>query len=460
MKSAGICMKIRATSSKTTLAAFAVCAAFAARADNCWKGLDGADLATPENWSEGTLPTAAAGYFNGRSEHGTDYTATLSADTSLYQLIWGGDKPYASDVTLDLVGRTLTLTASSVRPMRLENEKVSSVTITNGTLTFATANETAWVLGSDQTLTLGAGLTFNGNAAIHAAIPRTNSKIVVHDGAKVKGRIYFGLNQSEGTILVTGEGTEVDFNGGILQMGTSNTSAKNNSFRVEDGAIVTNAAVNIGNANYRASGATIALSGGGKLFTHNWNVSGGAKTYIMQYLNYRAHRVEIGEGSGFHTRVLYVMGTNNVFAIDGGELEAVQYEIAGTNTFHFAGTAPKMRQYAQNGLAIGADCTFSFEIPSSGYADVPCEFWPNAAFTMPETTRLAVDATAFSRSRAGGGTIPLMKFNGDKTITFHDALLSRWNTELEAKHCSVSYDTSERTLVLTVRKPGLVFIIR
>ena len=119
-----------------------------------------------------------------------------------------------------------------------------------------------------------------------------------------------------------------------------------------------------------------------------------------------------------------------------------------------------MSQFDLNYLGIGADCTFSFEIPSSGYADVPCEFWPNAAFTMPETTRLAVDATAFSRSRAGGGTIPLMKFNGDKTITFHDELLSRWNTELEAKHCSVSYDTSERTLVLTVRKPGLVVIVR
>ena len=274
----------------------------------------------------------------------------------------------------------------------------------------------------------------------------------------MKGRIYFGANQSEGTILVTGAGSEIDFNGGVLQMATSNTSSTNNSFRVEDGAIVTNATVSIGNSNYRASGATIALSGGGKLFTQNWNVSGGATTYITQYLDYPAHRVEIGEGSGFHTRILSVMGTNNVFAIDGGELEAVKYEIAGANTFHFAGTAPKMSQFAQNGLAIGADCTFSFEIPSSGYADVPCEFWPSGAFTMPETTRLAVDATAFSR--AGGGTIPLMKFNGGQSVTFSGTLLSRWNTELEAKHCSVSYDTSERTLVLTVTKPGLMIFVR
>lgn len=456
MKAVCSCKELKESvaSCKIALLVASAFASSVATAANYWKGVDGADLATPDNWSEEALPTAAAGYFQGRSEHGSDYTATLSADTSLYQLVWGGNAPDASDVTLDLGGRTLTLTASSVRPMRLE--KVSSVTVTNGVLSFSSG--TAWLLGSNQTLTLGAGLTFNGNAAIHAANPSTNSKIVVHDGAKVKGRIYFGANQSEGTILVTGAGTEIDFNGGVLQMATSNTSSTNNSFRVEDGAIVTNATLSIGNSNYRASGATIALSGGGKLFTQNWNVSGGAATYIVQYLDYPAHRVEIGEGSGFHTRVLSVWGTNNVFAVDGGELEAVKYDIAGTNTFHFAGIGPKMSQFAQNGLAIGADCTFSFEIPSSGYADVPCEFWPGGAFTMPETTRLAVDATAFSR--AGGGTIPLMKFNGGQSVTFSGTLLSRWNSELADAGCSVSYDTSERTLVLTVTKSGFTIIVR
>ena len=78
MKTAGICTKIRGASSKTTLAAFAVCAAFAARAANYWKGVDGADLATPANLSDEALPTGATGYFNGRSEHGTDYTATCA----------------------------------------------------------------------------------------------------------------------------------------------------------------------------------------------------------------------------------------------------------------------------------------------------------------------------------------------------------------------------------------------
>lgn len=457
MKTASICTKIRGASFKIALAAFAVCVAFAARAVNYWKGVDGADLATPENWSEGTLPTAAVGYFNGRSEHGTDYTATLSADTSLYQLRWGGNVPAAKSTVIDLCGHTLSLTMTSEAPIRIEKEG-QSVTVTNGVLSFS--SQPACVYGSNQTLTLGAGLTFNGDAAMHAPSPSTNSKIVVHDGAKVKGRIYFLSYQSEGTILVTGAGTEVDFNGGVLQWGTGTTSGTNDSFRVEDGAIVTNATVSIGNIYYKywTSGATIALSGGGKLFTQDWNVSGGATTYIVQYLDYPAHRVEIGEGSGFHTRCLSVMGTNNVFAIDGGELEAAKYDIAGTNTFHFAGTRPKMSQFDLNYLGIGADCTFSFEIPSSGYADVPCEFWPSSAFTMPETTRLAVDATAFSR--AGGGTIPLMKFKGRGLVTFSETLLSRWNTELEAKHCSVSYDTSERTLVLTVRKPGLVVIVR
>ena len=457
MKTAGICTKIRAASSRTTLAAFAVCVAFAARADNYWKGVDGADLATPANWSEEALPASAAGYFK-KNGTLTEYSACLSKDETFFQFYW---QLANLKTVFNLCGNTLTLSAgSSIAAMRLDtNYAGMEATFTNGTITTTGARCGVWVLGDNQTLTFGEGLVFNGDAAIHSGSAHAGSRIIVRDGAKVKGSIYFGGNQSEGTILVTGEGTEVDFGGGTLQMATSNASSTNNSFRVEDGAIVTNATVSIGDtSSYRASGATIALSGGGKLFTQNWNVSGGETTYIVQYQDYPAHRVEIGEGSGFHTRVLLVRGTNNVFAVDGGVLEAVKYDIAGTNTFHFAGTAPKMSQFAQNVLTIHADCTFSFEIPSSGYADVPCEFWPNGAFTMPETTRLGIDARAFAR--AGGGTVPLMKFKGGKDVTFSEPLLSRWNTELEAKHCSVSYDTSERTLVLTVTKPGLMIFVR
>lgn len=46
MKSAGICTKIRATSSKTTLAAFAVCAAFAAWA--CFAEADATSASLPD----------------------------------------------------------------------------------------------------------------------------------------------------------------------------------------------------------------------------------------------------------------------------------------------------------------------------------------------------------------------------------------------------------------------------
>lgn len=87
MKTAGICTKIRATSSKTTLAAFAVCAAFAARADNYWKGVDGADLAAQENWSASALPASAAGYFK-KNGALTEYSACLSKDETFFQFYW------------------------------------------------------------------------------------------------------------------------------------------------------------------------------------------------------------------------------------------------------------------------------------------------------------------------------------------------------------------------------------
>ena len=78
------------------------------------------------------------------------------------------------------------------------------------------------------------------------------------------------------------------------------------------------------------------------------------------------------------------------------------------------------------------------------------DLFPGAAFMMTEDSILEVNVDAYRE--AGAGTVPLMKFRGGQAITFSDTLLARWNSELKAKGCLVSYDTKERTLYLKVKK--------
>jgi hypothetical protein len=88
MKAVCSCKKLKESVASCKIALL-VASAFASSvgtAANYWKGVDGADLATPANWSESALPTAAAGYFNGRSEHGT--TMYLSTENVKKSLLW------------------------------------------------------------------------------------------------------------------------------------------------------------------------------------------------------------------------------------------------------------------------------------------------------------------------------------------------------------------------------------
>lgn len=441
-------------------AAVAMClgATSAMAAANYWAGADGADLATDANWSENTLPTTAVGYFNGRSEHGTDYTATLSANASFHQLIWGGAHPVPESTVLDLCGKTLTLTLSGARPIRIENGFPGvSVTITNGTLAFSTTTETAWALGSNQTLTFGAGLTFNGNAAIHAAggTPSTNTMIVAKDGAKVNGRFYFYAYQSYGTILITGEGTVMDANStGALTLGSGSANS-NNTCRVEHGAVVTNlsggTAVDVGYTS-QSRGNRLVVDSGASLYTKNWNVSGASDHAYLGKANIHdgGNEIFVGDGAQFNTRVFWIYGDGNTLSISNGTFRAVKFEISGTNTFHFAGNAPKLYQTGQNGCYLGAKCTYAFDLPAAGWTEAPADFYPGGATTMAEDSILEVNVDAYRE--AGAGTVPLMKFRGGQVITFSDTLLTRWNSELKAKGCLVSYDTTDRTLYLKVKK--------
>ena len=503
-------------------------------AANYWAGADGADLATDANWSENALPTSAAGYFNGRSEHGTDYTATLSANTSFRQLIWGGNSPMPKSTVLDLCGKTLTLTLSGARPIRIENGfQGVSVAITNGTLTFSTPTETAWALGSNQTLTFGAGLTFNGNAAIHAAggTPSTNSMIVAKDGAKVNGRLYVNSYQSKGTILIAGDGTEINFGGANMVLASS-TTAYSNTCYVADGALVTNVAelafgsaatfgnvFVVSNAEMYANKVTVGdaaghncnrleIKGAGALLrvfnNADANINGkGASnvvhvtqgaTYHVTGTTYFGHGVGfgnqlivdscatniydgtsqylyvgcsgatngtsvfVGDGALLNPRCLGVLGYNNDFTISNGVLKISRLFYVNSNgvgaetCFRFKGAKPQLvvpSGASDPGFGSGVKPKFIFEIPAGGYTAVPIDCVQS--WTFPDDAELDVDASAYSD--AGGGTLVLARVTGDKkTLTVSNALLSRWNSELAAKRCSVSYDATARTLSLKVKK--------
>ena len=263
MKTVGICTFLRGVvSSKIALAAIAICAAFAARAANYWKGADGADIADAANWDEG-LPTAAIGYFNGKAPHGTDYTATLGQDLSLYRLTWGGSSPYLNSMVLDLGGHVLTLTleatSEQAQPIRIERDN-QSVTITNGTLT---TSKDSFLLNNYQTLTLGEGLTFNGNIVVVAAqtTPGTGSRIVVKDGAKVNGKLTVQSYQSEAEILVTGADTAVNFGSNKVSFPTAD-SVSNSTFRVADGATVNSGTGDNFNVATLGTGMTLSVESG------------------------------------------------------------------------------------------------------------------------------------------------------------------------------------------------------
>lgn len=444
----------RISATSAALAAFAI-AASTASAANYWKGVDGADLADPANWSDNVLPTDAACYFNGHSEHGKNYTASLSQDVSFYQLNWGGNDPKVESTVFDLGRHTLTLNDSRVSngDIRISTDGVS-VTVTNGTLTVGVK---AWLLGDNQTLTFGKGAVFNGYAALHASAARSGNKIVVKDGARVNGRLVVSQYQTDGEILVTGEGTLVDYGGGVLCLGGSSVNTYNGTFRVSDGAVVTNAVVAFGNNAYRTSGGTIAVESGAKLFTSNWDISGGNPTYVMQYQDYDPQAISIGDGALYCTRTLNIVGTNNLVSIDNGTLIVAKVDAAGTNTFHFAGASPKLDHYYPAGPYIRERTTFSFDVPAGGYASAPADFYPGAAFTMPDTTLLVINATEYAK--AGGGTVPLMAFRGSRAITFSQTLLDRWNTEL-AGRATVAWDATNRQLTCTVAslRPTLMLI--
>ena len=443
------------------LAAFVICAAFAARAANYWKGVDGADLATPENWSESVLPTSAAGYINGRAEHGTDFTATLSGDLSLYQLIWGGNAPIAVSTVLDLGGNTLTLSTSSARPIRIEEDD-QSVTITNGTITFSTSNESAQLLGNNETLTLGEGLTFNGYAALHGATARSGNTIVVKDGAKVNGKLDISAYQTDGTILVAGEGTAVAY--GTVQFCLPTAISSSNSvFRVADGATVnTGSGQNAQVAHTGATGMELSVESGATLKTGDNAVDSGKWLCFGNSGVAGGNKISVGNGATIQTRVFQATGTGNTVVISNGTFTVGAYAQFGTDssdaiTLEFAGTSPHLDVVSttHTPALLAGTPTLVFDIPAEGYTTIPIT--RGNSIEIPDTAQLVVNARDYVR--AGGGTLTLMSVTGsNKTLTASETLLARWNAELGST-ANVSVVDGNK-LVLTVKQPGLTIIFK
>ena len=522
-------------------------------AANYWIGADGADLADANNWAEGgsptgahVLPTVAAGYFANKSGL-SQYSMSLSSDLSLYQLYWF--LPNLKTV-LDLGGHTLTLTYSGDKShvIRFESDKTGAESIiTNGTLTFSTSSQTIRILGSNQTQTFGEGLILNGNAELVSASAQSGSRIVVKDGAKVNGRLSIGNYFSNGEVLITGDGTEVNFGGANMVL-SSDTATKvsdltsySNRYYVANGALITNIAefafgatkgtfgnvLVVSNAEMYANKVSVGnaaghdcnrleITGAGTLLralaNNNANSSGNGSSNVVRvtkgatchatgttYLGHGAGfgnqlivdsyatniydgtsqylyvgcsgatngtSVFVGDGALLNPRCLGVLGYNNDFTISNGVLKIsrlfyVNSSGVGADTcFRFKGAKPQLlipSGASDPEFGSGVKPKFIFEIPAGGYTAVPIDCVQS--WTFPEDAELEVDASAYSK--AGGGKLVLARVTGgQKTLNISDTLLTRWNSELASKNCSVSYDSTERTLFLTVTKPGLAVFVR
>ena len=443
------------------LAAISLAATSAMAAANYWKGADGADLAVAANWTESALPTSDAGYINGRAEHGTDFTATLSGNLSLYQLIWGGNNPVARSTVLDLGGNTLTLTVvSSARPIRIEEDD-QSVTITNGTVTFS-STETALLLGNNETLTLGEGLIFNGYAALNGAAARSGNTIVVKDGAKVNGKLDIAAYQTGGTILVTGDGTEVAYGSVQFKLPTATTSS-NSVFRVADGATVnTGSGQNAQVANNGETEMELSVESGATFKTGDNAVDSGKWLCLGKSGVVGGNKISVGDEATIQTRVFQAVGTGNTVAISNGTFTVGAYAQFGRSatdaiTLKFAGSSPHLHVVStthETALFAGTP-TLVFDIPAEGYTTIPIT--RGNSIEIPDTAQLVVNARDYVR--AGGGTLTLMSVTGsNKTLTAPETLLTRWNAELGST-ANVSVVDGNK-LVLTVKQPGLTIIFK
>lgn len=228
---------------------------------------------------------------------------------------------------------------------------------------------------------------------------------------------------------------------------------------MENGAIVTNTTpVNVGNDGTR--GNRLVVDSGAFLFTKNWNVANGGNVNLgKQGVEDGENAIFVGDGASLYTRVFWGYGTGNELSISNGTVSATKFDMTkGTNTFHFAGAAPKLLSLAT--MITGAECTFSFDVPASGWAEAPMQLTKAGAYTVSADNNLILQVNAREFRKNGGGKVPLAKYNGSGKITFADALISRWNGELASSGCSVAYDSAARTLYLTVVEPELVIMIR
>ena len=324
----------------------------------------------------------------------------------------------------------------------------------------------------------------------------------------MNGRLYVGDKQKNCEILVLGDGTKVDFSGGAFLL-SSSAAFGDNIFRVADGAIVTNAAVTLGRDNctnltlsvdggifgatsltvggngisntlHVANGGTfssasdthlgddastaragrIVVDSGALFYNEGWNGVGTTRhTYMGKSGVAGCNEIHVGDGANYKTRICNVYGTGNAISISNGTFHAVAFNMAGGNVLRFAGRSPCLHQTGQNVFSLGAGCALSFDIPVGGYTTTPLDLDPSTAFTMPEDTVLEVDALDYAE--ASGGKVTLAQFSHGQVITFSDTLLSRWNSELAPKRCSIAYDSATRKLILTVkRNTGFVISFR
>ena len=255
----------------------------------------------------------------------------------------------------------------------------------------------------------------------------------------------------------------------LNQLGTSIDAADFKLYASDSTAAVGNGTLSIAGtvdicSDAAFKGSKFAVGPNATVFTQNNDSSAGQWTYFGKSGVDGGNEFFVGDNSSYATRVFLAYGTNNTIAVSNGTITVGAYAQFGSSasdsiTLRFSGVSPHIEILSTtHGAATFAGTPkLVFDIPAEGYSTVPLT--RGNSLTIPDETEIVVNAEDYRN--AGGGKIALARVTGNKkTLSISDALLSRWNSELADKNCSVSYDATERTLFLTVKKPGLAIFVR
>ena len=491
--------------------------AWGGEGDIAWVGAPSALLSDSGNWlgESGSMVFAS----EATATLGGDWTAALG-DGKMKM------KAPGATATLDLgAANTLFLTNHFYVGANDATVEIVSGTVTNvNNLNFYIGNEGTGYYGSsllvtNATLATGGEITVgNGNAGGNSFVATKDAKVYVNKinvgvndrigsgnlflattGAQVES--YSGVdvglkNATNNEFRVTGSGTkftQAATTSVVSYIGKGRGSVSNrlvvadgaladfkrimvigggygcgNFFRVDTGAIVTNANVFLGHHDNAKNGecARAEIVGEGS----EWSP---AHFYVINGTDdaTKSHKLFMGDGGTLNVRnSLYFVGNGNRLVVDDATVNIgasffttnTQQHVTGATgtTIKIGGARAKLSCRDLNGTDAGfvGSEVVEFAIPCSGWAEAP--FSAHNSFRIPSGVTLRIDADsvkAYLLANPGGGTVPLMRTRKSGTeITVEDVEALSANLP---NGCSLVNESGVLSLNIK-NQSGLIIIFR